>query len=208
MSSGRRSQRTPTSRKGREAGPRSAAARRTTGLHDSGGPPPTDTGTARGPPAGAAGPRNWQGCWQRIPAGGATPRLLQALGTRQRGWWATPTGDDPARRRDRYSCSSCCHFQDCRGSTQYPPGRGGPPAPMGRGAPLLGMMGLPPGMRPPMGPPVGSPPGRGPPMGMPPPKLWPPHRECAHPALASSWPPRLCLCPRRLTVVLLSPCGP
>lgn len=37
-----------------------------------------------------------------------------------------------------------------------------------------GMMGPPPGMRPPMGPPMGMPPGRGAPMGMPPPGMRPP----------------------------------
>lgn len=39
---------------------------------------------------------------------------------------------------------------------------------------FLGMMGPPPGMRPPMGPPMGMPPGRGAPMGMPPPGMRPP----------------------------------
>ncbi|KAG2461581.1 RSMB protein, partial [Polypterus senegalus] len=58
--------------------------------------------------------------------------------------------------------------------TQYPPGRGAPPPPMARGAPPPGMMGPPPGMRPPMGPPMGMPPGRGAPMGMPPPGMRPP----------------------------------
>lgn len=40
--------------------------------------------------------------------------------------------------------------------------------------PPVGMMGPPPGMRPPMGPPMGMPPGRGAPMGMPPPGMRPP----------------------------------
>lgn len=39
---------------------------------------------------------------------------------------------------------------------------------------VQGMMGPPPGMRPPMGPPMGMPPGRGAPMGMPPPGMRPP----------------------------------
>ncbi|XP_041438628.1 small nuclear ribonucleoprotein-associated protein B'-like [Xenopus laevis] len=109
------------------------------------GPPPKDTGIA---PAGLAGTVRG--------VGGPSQQVM------------TPQGHGNV-----VAAAAAATASITGAPTQYA-GRGGPPPPMGRGAPPPGMMGPPPGMRPPMGPPMGMPPGSGGPMGMLPPGMRPP----------------------------------
>lgn len=128
-------------------------------------PHPVPSRPGRTPPAD--GPRSSSSRWERLRVPQLRCVFLMAVLIRQL-WWQKCLLRPMMWKQDytelRITWRCIRHSSVCVMVNAHPCAR----------ASSAGMMGPPPGMRPPMGPPMGMPPGRGAPMGMPPPGMRPP----------------------------------